>query len=186
MKTKYILHGGSAQHTNEDNDLFFKEILKSTPDMVKILIVHFAGTEERKELNWQKDTAQFIRNKGDKELVFELAEESKFLEQIKNADVIYFGGGTTFNLMTVLSKFKNLKVALGDKIVAGESAGANSFCSYCFSKSGGGVIKCLGIVPVFMFPHYDKNIVADLSSVPQDIEKVFLPSYKFRTFEILI
>ena len=92
MKTKYILHGGSAQHTNEDNDLFFKEILKFTSDKVKILLVHFAGTEERKELNWERDTAQFIRNKGDKEIEFQLAEEDKFLEQITNSDVIYFGG----------------------------------------------------------------------------------------------
>jgi peptidase E len=184
MKTKYILHGGSAQHTNEDNDLFFKEILKSTPDKVKILLVHFAGTEDRKELNWQKDTAQFIRNKGNKEIEFQLAEEANFLEQIKNADVIYFGGGTTVNLINALTKFKNLKEALEGKIVAGESAGANTFCSYCYSKSGGGVIKCLGIVPVFMFPHYDTNIEADLGSVPQDIEKVFLPSYKFKTFEV--
>lgn len=184
MKTKYILHGGSAQHTNEDNDLFFKEILKSTFDKVKILIVHFAGTEERKELNWQKDTAQFIKNKGNKEIEFELAEETKFLEQIKISDVIYFGGGTTVNLMNSLTKFKNLRAELGDKIVAGESAGANSFCSYCFSKSGGGVIKCLGFVPVFMFPHFDKPTEADLSSVPPNIEKVFLPSYKFKIFDI--
>ena len=137
-----------------------------------------------KELNWERDTAQFIRNKGDKEIEFQLAEEDKFLEQITNSDVIYFGGGTTVNLMNALSKFENLKEALEGKIVAGESAGANTFCSYCFSKSGGGVIKCLGIVPVFMFPHYDKDIEADLSSVPQDIKKVFLPSYKFKVFDI--
>lgn len=184
MKTKYILHGGSAQHVNEGNDLFYREILNNTPNKVRILLVHFAGTKEKEAVNYQRDSSQFLRNKGNKELTFEVAEKSQFLEQVKNVDVVYFGGGTTVNLMNALSKYKNLKEALRGKIVAGESAGANSFCSYCYSKSGGGVIKCLGFVPVFMFPHYDKGNEADLSGAPSNLERVLLSNYQFRIFEI--
>ena len=184
MRTKYILHGGSAQHLNENNDLFYKEILSNTPKKAKILLVHFAGTKEREEINYQRDTSQFLKNKGSKELTFKVAEKGRFLEQVKNADVIYFGGGTTVNLMNALSKFKGLEETLRGKIVAGESAGANSLCQYCYSKSGGGVIKCLGIVPVFMFPHHDKSNEVDLSSVPPNLEKVFLSNYQFKIFEL--
>lgn len=184
MKTKYILHGGNAQHVNSENDKFFAEILKDTKDKVKILLVEFAGRDEKIDLNFQTDKSQFERVAGEKELSFEVATEFDFTEQIKGADIIYFGGGTTVRLMDKLKKYTNLGDLFSGKIVAGESAGANSLSAYCYSKSGGGVIQCLGLVPVKTIPHYEKGMESNFKDIYPEIESLFLPEYKFKVFEI--
>lgn len=184
MKTKYILHGGNAQHVNSENDKFFAEILKDTKDKVKILLVEFAGRDEKIDLNYQIDKSQFERVGEDKELAFEVATQPDFTEQIKGADIIYFGGGTTVRLMDKLKKYKNPGDLFSGKIVAGESAGANSLSAYCYSKSGGGVIQCLGCVPVKTIPHYEKGMESNFKDIFPEIEPLFLPEYKFKVFEI--
>lgn len=182
MSTKYVLHGGSAQHINLENDLFFKEILKDTKNEVNILLVEFAGTLERTPLNIQIDRSQFERNKGNKKLSFVVAEPQFFPEQIKHADVIYIGGGTTVRLMETLNKYNNLKEFFSGKIVAGESAGANCLSSYCYSKSGGGVIKCLGLLPIKMISHYDGEHKEDIEAISEKLEILLLPNYQYKIF----
>jgi cyanophycinase-like exopeptidase len=184
MKTKYILHGGSAQHTNAENDKFFKEIFKGTGNTVKILLVHFAGTPERAEKNKKIDTAQFERVKGDKLLTFQIAFESTFYDQIAWADVVYFGGGTTVRLLEALQHFKGLKDKFAGKIIAGESAGANILTAYCYSKSGGGVIKGLGILPIKFMPHFNGEQKEKLEEIPAKLAIVTLENYQFKVFEI--
>ncbi len=185
MKTTHILHGGSAQHINSENDVFFREILKKTSSKPRILLVHFASPPERLELNKEKDTHQFLRNKGDKELIFTEAEEGKFIEQINQSDVIYLGGGTTGQFLTKLRAYPDLADSFKGKIVAGESAGANVQATYCYSKSVSGIIKGLGLLPVFMYPHYEKGREKeiDLTQIPDPLEKLFLANYQFRVFE---
>lgn len=182
MKTKYILHGGNAQHVNSENDKFFAEILEDTKNKVKILLVEFAGRDEKIDLNYQIDKSQFERVAGVKELIFEVATEFGFTEQIKKSDIIYFGGGTTIRLIDKLSKYKNLGDLFSGKIVAGESAGANSLSAYCYSKSGGGVIQCLGLVPVKTIPHYIEGMESNFKDIYPEIKSLFLPEYKFVVF----
>ena len=184
MKTKYILHGGNARHVNSDNDKFFAEILKDTKNKVKILLVEFAGRHEKIDLNYQIDKSQFERMMGDKELSFEVATELDFIEQTKNSDIIYIGGGTTIRLMDKLKQYKNFGDLFSGKIVAAESAGANSLSVYCYSKSGGGVIQCLGLVPVKTIPHYTEGMETNFKDISPDVESLFLPNYKFKVFEI--
>ena len=97
--TKYILHGGNAQHQDPRNDEFFKEILKDAPINAKVLLVHFAGRPEKSEINKERDTAHFEKVKEDRNLTYEIANEETFPAQILNADVIYLGGGTTTRLL---------------------------------------------------------------------------------------
>jgi len=184
MQTKYILHGGSAQHANSENDKFFKEILKDTGNAVKVLLVHFAGTSERAELNKEIDTAQFERVKGDKKLTFQIASEKTFYVQIAWADVVYFGGGTTVKLLEALQQFEGLKEKFTDKIVAGESAGANFLSTYCYSKSGGGVIKGLGILPIKFIPHFESKHKEKLNRISGNLETLTLTNYQFKVYEI--
>lgn len=47
MKTKFILHGGFAKGEKQENDAFFKEILSTAPEEVKILLVYFAKEPNR-------------------------------------------------------------------------------------------------------------------------------------------
>ncbi len=180
MQTKYILHGGSAQHVNEANDKFFAEILKGSGDRARVLLVEFAGGDENEDKNVGRDRSQFERVRGSREIIYEVADKDKFLEQVKEADVVYLGGGTTIRLMEELKNYSNLKDAFSGKVIAGESAGANIMSVYCFSKSGGGVMKGLGLVPVKMFPHYKDQNATELETVASELETYLLPNYHYR------
>lgn len=184
MKTKYILHGGSAQHVNLENEKFFREILINTKNDLKILLVHFASTSEKLESNWQRDTFQFNNVKENKNISFELANKNDFINQINNSDIIYFGGGTTVKLLDELKDYKNLKKVFENKIIAGESAGMNFLAKYCYSKSGGGIIPCLGILSIITIPHYQPGDEKKIINIPKDMEILLLPNYQYKVFEI--
>lgn len=184
MKTTYLLHGGSAQHTNSKNDLFFKDILKrADAENVKILLVHFAGKPERAELNKQIDSDQFERNKNKLNITIKIANKEDFINDMSWADVIYFGGGTTVKLLVELKEFPSLKKHFEGKIIAGESAGANFLATLCYSKSGGGLIKCLGILPIFTYPHFEKDSPLPTENIPDDLQRLFLSNYEYRVIE---
>lgn len=182
--TKYVLHGGAAQHPNKENDLFFSEILKDTPAIVRVLLVFFASEGEKDAANFSKDTAQFNRVRGNKQLDFEVANQAEFIQQIDAADVVYLGGGTTVKLLAELKKFPDLKGPLSGKIVAGESAGANAVCAYCYSKSGGGIIKGFGLVPIKIIPHFNGEHLQEMMEVSKELETVTLAEYKFKIFTV--
>jgi peptidase E len=180
--TKYILHGGNAQKQNADNDKFFKEVLRDLPEAACILLVHFAAALEKVETYRERDIAQFERNKGSKQLSYLFAAESDFTSQIAQADAVYFCGGTTVRLMQSMARFANWQQLFTDKTVAGESAGANSLAKYCYSKSGGGIINGLGLVPVKLVCHYSGEHEEDLENSPENLEIVLLADYQYRVF----
>ena len=185
MKTKYILHGGNAQDVNEDNDLFFSEILKDFSGEVNVLLVQFAAIEEKQERYKQRHIVQFDRAKLGKKINYKVASVDEFVGQIEWADVVYLCGspGGTPRLLKELNKFENLIPLFKGKTVAGESAGANCLASYCFSKSGG-ILQTLGCVPVRIIPHYETGMEKMLNNFHEELELLLLPSYKFRVFEI--
>ncbi len=185
MKTKYILHGGAAQHPNKENDKFFEEILKGAPANPRILLVHFASDPEKQNKNIEKDTAQFERVRGDRNITYIEAQEELFSQQALDVDVIYFGGGTTVRLLDTMKKFNDLEKLFEGKTVAGESAGMNFLSAYCYSKSGGGVIKCLGIVPFKTIPHYSdefREAKEELEKIPGDFKTLALSEYEYTVY----
>jgi peptidase E len=183
MKTKYILHGGDAQIINSDNDPFYAEILKDTPQNLKILFVYFGNDPERNEERKSGNIEQFNRVKEEKNIHYEIADEHNFIYQIEKSDIIYIRGGSTARLMATLSKFNNLREIFDGKIVSGESAGMNSISTYCFSKSGG-IMKGLGILPIKTIPHYHGDAVGvkELEKIAPDLESLYLPEFEFKVF----
>lgn len=183
MKTKYILHGGAAQIINIENDPFYAEILKDTPDNLKILLVYFANDPERNEERKKGNVEQFNRVKGDKTLQFEIAREDLFIEQIKNSDIIYIRGGSTPVLIEALSRYNNLEKEFAGKIVSGESAGMNSLVRYSYSKSGGGITKGLGIIKVKTISHFDGvRGLKEIEAIAPELEKCYLPEFEYKVF----
>lgn len=184
MKTKFILSGGYAGRPNEKNDKFFKEILADEKNKLNILLVYFAkGTEEYERIT-NEVKFQFNKNKGNKELLFEIATEEKFAEQIKQADIVYLHGGKTLKLLEVLKKHPDLRQLFNGKIIAGESAGAYALSTYFYSKSEGGVFQGLGFVPVKTICHYIGESSEELDNCPPELEELLLPDYKYKVFEI--
>lgn len=185
MSTKYILHGGNAQDKNTENNNFFKEILYDYPKKANILLVQFAAIPEKQEIYKARHISQFDDAKGDRELNFIVAEQDKFIEQLKWADIVYLcgssGGGATTRLLETLQKFENIKEHFSNKTIAGESAGANCLVRYCYSRSSG-IISGLGLVPVKLSTHYQLGDETAFADLPTEIDNLFLPSYKYKVF----
>jgi peptidase E len=180
MKTKIILHGGFASHVNEQNDSFFREILKDAPNNLNVLLVYFAKEMDKVSAS-EKDIAQFERNKQNRNIFFQVAEEKSFVEEVRSADVIYFHGGKTLKLLEILKKVHGLKELLIGKVVAGESAGAYVLSSVFYSKSANGLYRGLGLVPVKLICHYVGLNEDKLVDNPE-LETLLLPDYHYKVY----
>jgi len=183
MATKFIIHGGFAGHVNDQNDAFFKEILQDTSDNPKVLLVYFAKELDRIPVNKEEDLVQFGRNKGSKSISLQVADEGSFVEQVKDADVIYLHGGNTLKLIETLKKFPRLRELVDGKVVAGESAGAYALSTLFYSKraSGDQASEGLGFVPVQTICHYSGENAEKLPENPK-LETLLLPDYQYRVF----
>jgi len=126
--TKFILHGGFNKEKGpiQENDKFFREILKDTSEDVKLLLVYFAERKEMVKLRIEQDKEQFNKNKRSKNIQFKIASEKNFIKDCKWADIVYLHGGRTVKLMRVLKKYEDLENVFLGKTIAGNSAGANA------------------------------------------------------------
>jgi peptidase E len=182
--TKYILHGGTGKGTRGGKDDLYREMLKDAPHEVRVLLVYFAKELDRIAINQEEDTEGFTKEKGDKVLTFEVANEEHFVEQAKQADVIYLHGGSTPKLLSALKKFPGLKELFEGKTIAGDSAGANVLASFSFSVSGDGVLVGLGIVPIRLLCHYFQERAHSLDDVAPELELVRLREYEQQVFNM--
>lgn len=183
MMTKFILHGGFAKGTAHENNGFFGEVLRSAPKETKILLVYFAKETEYIEKNIKEDTEQFNKNKGDRTLIFDIAREVSFSEQVQSSDVVYLHGGHSGKILDVLRKFTNLKQIFSGKIIAGDSAGANVLASGFYSQKIG-VSEGLGLIPIKIISHYQELNKHKLDQIKPKLETLLLAEYQFKVFEI--
>ena len=182
MKTKFILHGGFEPNTIQENDMFFREILSSAPKETKILLVYFAKKPHRVAKNRDEDIAQFDKNKGDRTISFETANEEDFPEQVRRADVVYLHGGHSGLILDAMKKFNGLKELFKGKIVVGDSAGANALSTVFYSDTIG-IAEGFGVLPIKIICHYMEEKKDKLEAVRQDLETLRLPQYEFKVFE---
>ncbi len=183
MKTKFILHGGFAKgKTDEDNSKFYTEILKNTPEKARVLLVCFAKDDDRISDATTRVTAEFNKNKWQKEITFEIASNESFFEQIKSSDIIYFHGGRTLKLLEALKQFPDFRNLFDGKTVAGESAGANVWGRYFYSPNSDSVGEGLGFLPIKIIPHYTEQYKGKLDNVGKDLEELDLPEYEYKVF----
>lgn len=177
MKTKYILHGGFTPHLKQENDAFFSKILEGTPQELKILLVYFAT--DNGEKYFPEDIEQFRKNGMDKKLQFEMADESRFEQQIITSDVVYLHGGRSRKILDKMRKFANFPELIKGKVVAADSAGANALSTYFYSRQVG-VCEGLGILPIKFIPHFVEEYRDKLLEVRSELETLFLPEYSFK------
>lgn len=182
MKTKFILSGGYASRPNKENDKFFREILTTGKNKLNILLVYFAKPTEEYERMAGEDQFQFNKNKGGKELSFEIANENEFPAQVKRTDIVYIHGGKTLKLLEALKKYLDLCELFDGKIIAGESAGAYVLSVCFYSKTEGGCFRGLGFVPVKTICHCIGQNSEKLDQCPDELEKLLLPDYKYKVF----
>ena len=182
MTTKIILHGGYAGRVNEQNNVFFSEILKDVPENMKVLLVYFAKEKDEYDRMEREDKQQFENNSRGRKLSFEIASENDFIEQIKQSDVVYLHGGQTMKLLETLKKYPDFQDTIKGKIIAGESAGAYVLSSCFYSKTEGGIFKGLGFVPVKTICHYAGENNEKLIECPNGLDELLLKDYEYKVF----
>jgi len=185
MKNKFILHGGfnKARGLVQESDEFFQEMLKDTLEEVKILLVYFAEREEMIETRIEQDKEQFSKNnKESKKLNFKVASEENFEEGCVWADIIYLHGGRTKKLIDVLRKYPNIKEMLSNKIIGGDSAGANVLGQLFYSKNSKEIGEGLSILPFKIVVHYKDGTPNPLADVKPELQTIFLHEYETKVF----
>jgi len=180
--TKYVLHGGFSRKKNDLNNNFFKEIVKKLGNEIKVLLVYFASQESEYKEKLEQEKNSFLRNSENRSLKFEIANRNNFIEQIKNADVIYIRGGDTFKLLEILKLYPKFSEAIEAKVVVGSSAGAYVLSKYFYSRIRERIVNGLGILPIAIACHYKgkQETLELLKGKAKDLEIVLLDDFEHK------
>lgn len=176
--TKFVLHGGFNKEEGFIKDEFFQEMLKDSPENTKALLVYFAENDEKRPLRIEQGKNGFEKNKGPKNIEIKIASSDTFIDDCKWADIIYFSGGRTTQLMEALKIYTNLDEVFKGKTIGGDSAGANFLGKYFYSKSSKEIGEGLGILPVKVLVHYSDDVPNPLGDIEPGLETVFLHEYE--------
>jgi peptidase E len=152
--TKYILNSGGLKKYPQKAIKFNREIINGLGKNPKILCCFFAQSRESWEEKFSDYTKRFLEliNKNI-EPKFTLAFPDKFIEQIKDNDIVIIYGGDDNLLMFWLKQY-DLPAIWQDKIVVGSSAGADALVKNFWARDWRRVISGLGILPIKFIPHY--------------------------------
>ncbi len=186
MPTKFILHGGfnKGRESVQEDDHFFKEMVKDLTDEARILLVYFAEREEKIPRYIIEDQDQFKKSNPIKTFEFRVATEETFVEDCAWADLIYLHGGKTVKILETMEKFDHVEEIFKDKTVGGDSAGANCLGVYSFSKNSKEIRKGLSLIPYKIVAHYEKGTPNPLADIEPEIETILLEEYETKFFLI--
>ena len=98
---------------------------------------------------------------------FELAMPDKFVEQCKNSDVIYFHGGETNLIISLIRNF-DLPTVFNSKVIATNSASSDMLSRHYWSCDKRVCANGLGIFKIKFIPHYNSNYGSDDPRGPID------------------
>lgn len=180
---KFILHGGNLGDNNSENYGFFREMSFGHTKKTNLLMCYFAA--EKKNINdkFVRHSKKFKNFAKSRKINFILADEDKFVEQIRWSDVIYLAGGfSTDDLVRKISIVKELPRIFDGKVVGGSSAGANCLAKYYYGNEIKKIEKGLGILNIKTYCHYkpeDRKIVEKLVSYKEKLPLLVLPNYKW-------
>ncbi|MCX6786647.1 MAG: Type 1 glutamine amidotransferase-like domain-containing protein [Candidatus Kaiserbacteria bacterium] len=187
---KFILHGGYTRRDNESNCAFYDEFVRDISDGGMALLVYFATRDESHILESFDDlSAKFKAHAGEKNINFILATKEDFIAQFKKADAVFINGGSTSKLLNVLRTYPDLKPLIGEKTIAGSSAGAYAIAHLGASHSEEVVREGLGLAPLRVVCHYESPelppsdaSVSLLKNTSQDLELVLLKDCEWKVF----
>ncbi len=191
--TKFILAGGAIHKAPDGGQTFIEELVKNiNKKQPRILDCLFAQPKEVWQEKFEGDKEYFSKFISDFEL--ELADEEKFVEQVKNSDVIYLRGGHTQQLFKLLTKNIDWINYLDGKTLAGTSAGAEVIAQHYHVLKSGRTGDGLGLLPIKFIPHWksdfsdeytDKVIdwdrtIEELKNYKEDLEILTLKEGEFK------
>ncbi|HEX7651566.1 MAG TPA: Type 1 glutamine amidotransferase-like domain-containing protein [Candidatus Paceibacterota bacterium] len=188
--TKFLLHGGFTRRENELNRSFYEEFARDIPDGGTILLVYFASRSDDTADVFAEQSKWIREQSHGKTFHFVHATKEGFLEQLKQADAVYFHGGSTNKLLAVLRTYPDFAPLVQGKSVAGSSAGAYALAMYGTSHSEAAMREGLGLVPLRVICHYGSPdlppsdaAVEILKHTAEDLELVTLRDCEWKMFK---
>jgi peptidase E len=151
--TTYILHGGEASANSSSNAAFWTLMASHVAPGGTWLGCYFARNEGNSDEKFQRDALK-IQSAAVQPISCFMATLEDFESQIKSADVIYFAGGSTLDLLASVHNWPELGSWLQNaKVVAGCSAGMNLLGRRFITKKGESG-EGLGLVPFNLLVHH--------------------------------
>lgn len=189
---KYILHGGATGVDNEHNKAFYQEWVKDFDEgfTPTILLVYFSREDNEYQFLESSERERFAKATNNRQVDFVIANSdmNTFKDQVSDADVVYFRGGSTEKLMeALLSVQDELLGMFAGKVVAGSSAGV-MFLSHYTCSDRADWQKCFGLLPINSYVHWSEEYRQKLNDFEQgikdnDFEMILLPETEFVTRE---
>ncbi len=190
--TKFILHGGFTRVENEINDAFYAECMKDTREKVMVLLVYFAAREQNDAIESElHHRVQFAKANPQKEIHYIVATKEGFMDEVRQADVVFINGGSTNKLLSVLRTYENLEESLLGKTVAGSSAGAYALSSFGTSHDDAVIREGLGFVKIRVVCHFEslklppnQDAVDLLIASNTELPLVYLKDFTWQVFKV--
>jgi len=171
--TKYILNSGGSRNNLAKTDKFHKEIVHGLGQSPKILLCFFATDRQLWEEKFADYAERFLASMDENvRPKLELAFPEKFVDQVKNNDIIIIYGGDDRLLLSWLRKY-NLPEIWTSKVVAGSSAGSDVLVKQFWTCDYRQIMDGLGIVPIKFIPHYKSTYGQDDPRGPIDWERAY-------------
>jgi peptidase E len=191
--TKYILIGGHIYKAKDGGEAFCQELVKAINNRpVKILDCLFARPEDSWKDRFEDDRKFFSKKLDDFKI--ELASPDKFIEQIKNSDVVFFQGGNPQQLIKILESVGDWDKELNGKTVVGSSGGADIISKYYGIGKTLNIGTGLGLLPIKFIPHWKSDygvglivnwelLLEKVRSYKENLETIVLKEGEFVTID---
>lgn len=194
--TKYVLNSGGIRNQPELKKKFHLELIKGLSDNPKFLLCNFAQGREYWEIKFQgySDAIAADIPIGIKP-TFELAMPSLFVEQCREADVIYFHGGDDQLLQYWMKQF-NLVELFKNKVVATNSASSDMLTTHYWTGDWRQCADGFSVLPIKFIAHYQSGYGDVDPRGPIDWQRVYdelvafgdtsLPIYALKEGEYIV
>lgn len=170
---KYVLNSGGIKRRSALKKKFHRELVKGLGNNPKFVLCNFAQGREYWESKFQKYCKAISEDMPEGvEPSYELALPATFVEQCKQADVIYFHGGDDHLLQYWMKQFQLPELFEG-KVVATNSASSDMLATHHWTCDWRACADGLGILPIKFIPHYQSDFGNDDSRGPIDWQKAY-------------
>ena len=171
--TKYVLNSGGIKNQPELKRDFHREIVQGLGNVPKFLLCNFAQGREYWNVKFAGYSNMIREDMSEGvEPTFELALPDTFVDQCKNADVIYFHGGDDDLFSYWLQKFNYLELFKG-KVVATNSASSCMLSVSCWTCDWRACQDGLGVLNVKFIPHFQSDFGDNDPRGPIDWQRAY-------------
>lgn len=160
-ENRFIISGGYINLGPDEGKKYCEEVVKGIGHKpIRVLESLFAQAEENWEAAFEKDRSFFSRILPDISLQLSIANQTSFISQLDNVDVLIIHGGSPKLLLEFLGDKDKLNEHFHGKTVVGHSAGAYALSQYYLHINDEGIMELkegLGYLPIKTVVHYGSD-----------------------------